>query len=33
MLYYSIDHSDPDNNLSATVVPIYGTGPEVPVDI
>ena len=24
MLYYSIDHPDPDNNFTVTVVPING---------
>ena len=27
MLYYSIDHPDPDNNFTVTVVPINGAGP------
>ena len=26
-LYYSIDHPDPDNNFTVTVVPINGAGP------
>ena len=26
MLYYSIDHPDPDNNFTVTVVPINGAG-------
>ena len=31
MLYYSIDHPDPDNNFTVTVVPINGAGPGEPV--
>ena len=31
MLYYSIDHPDPDNNFTITVVPINGAGPGEPV--
>ena len=27
MLYYSIDHPDPDDNFTVTVVPINGAGP------
>ena len=27
MLYYSIDHPDPDNNFTVTVVPINRAGP------
>ena len=27
MLYYSIDHPDPDNNFTVSVVPINGAGP------
>ena len=27
MLYYSIDHPDPDNNFTVSVVPINGVGP------
>ena len=27
MLYYSIDHPDPDNNFTVTVVPINGARP------
>ena len=27
MLYYSIDHPDPDNNFTVTVVPINRVGP------
>ena len=27
MLYHSIDHPDPDNNFTVTVVPINGAGP------
>ena len=27
MLYYSIDHPDPDNNFTVTVVTINGAGP------
>ena len=27
MLYYSIDHPDPDNSFTVTVVPINGAGP------
>ena len=30
MLYYSIDHPDPDNNFTVTVVPINGAGPGEP---
>ena len=30
MLYYSIDHPDPDNNFTVTVVPINKLGPGVP---
>ena len=31
MLYYSIDHPDPDNNFTVTVVPINEAGPGEPV--
>ena len=27
MLYYSIDHPDPDNNFTVTVIPINEAGP------
>ena len=27
MLFYTIDHPDPDNNFTVTVVPINGAGP------
>ena len=27
MLYYSIDHPDPDNTFTVTTVPINGAGP------
>ena len=30
MLYYSIDHPDPDNNFTVTVVPINEAGPGEP---
>ena len=30
MLYYSIDHPDPDNNFTVTVVPINIVGPGEP---
>ena len=30
MLYYSIDHPDPDNNFTVTLVPINGAGPGEP---
>ena len=30
MLYYSINHPDPDNNFTVTVVPINGAGPGEP---
>ena len=30
MLYYSIDHPDPDINFTVTVVPINGAGPGEP---
>ena len=30
MLYYSIDHPDPDNKFTVTVVPINGAGPGEP---
>ena len=33
MLYYSIDHPDPDNNFTVTVVPINGAGPGEPAVI
>ena len=33
MLYYSIDHPDPDNNFTVTVVPINGAGPGESTDI
>ena len=33
MLYYSIDHPDPDNNFTVTVVPINGAGPGEPAII
>ena len=33
MLYYSIDHPDPDNNFTVTVVPINGAGPGESADI
>ena len=29
MLYYSIDHPDPDNSFTVTVVPINGGGPGI----
>ena len=33
MLYYSIDHPDPDNNFTVTVVPINVVGPGEPAEI